>query len=193
MIKMLKYLFYPLIFPKKFFNINFSDKTIRHVLYYIIGMYLFVTVLSLIFGVLMKKNILSLSEHIMMLFGYIIVWISISMISPLPLSIFVRIHLPEDLKETFQKDRRLGMKWANKQYINIFKVVGYSMAPIIIFTHFSLIFSEYLFYLSWLWIVIGVIGISEVLKITKIEALISLLFSYFLASLLILELLTQII
>jgi len=85
------------------------------------------------------------------------------------------------------------MKWANKQYINIFKVVGYSMAPITIFTHFSLIFSEYLFYLSWLWIVIGVIGISEVLKITKIEALISLLFSYFLASLLILELLTQII
>jgi hypothetical protein len=190
---MLKDLFYPMVFPKKFYNYNFADKSIKHVFYHVCGIYLLIVILSLIFGAFMNKNILTVSEHIMMLFGYIIVWISISLISPLPLSIFVRMHLPKDLKETFEKDRWLGMKWANKQYINITKVVGYSMAPLIIFTHLSLIFSEYFFYLSWLWILLGMIGISEVLKITKIEALISLFFSYILASFLFLEPLMQII
>ena len=189
--KILKDLFYPMIFPKKFYSCNFTDRSIKHVFYYIGSVYLFVVILSIILGAFMKKPLLSISEHAIILIKYIIIWISISIIAPLPISIFLRIHLPKDLKEAFERDKWLGMEWTNKQYLNIFKVIGYSMAPIIIFTYIGMVFSKHLFYLSWLWMVLGIIGISEVLKINKVEAFVSLFFAYFIASLLFFEPLIQ--
>ncbi len=187
----IKYLFSPVIFPKKFYNYDFQDKKVKHVFYYICSVYLFVVILSIILGAFTKKELPSISEHAIILLKYIIIWISISIIAPLPISIFLRIHLPENLKETFERDKWLGMKWANKQYLNIFKVIGYSMSPIIIFTYIGMVFSKHLFYLSWLWMVLGIIGISEVLKINKVEAFVSLFFAYFIASLLFFEPLIQ--
>lgn len=192
MMEILKDLFYLMVFPKTFYNNRFLYKTIKHVLYYIIGVYIFIVVLSSIFGFLMKKYMLTTSDYATMLFGYVIVWISISIISILPISISLRIHLSKSSKEAFKKDRWSGTRWANKQYIKVFKIVGYSMGPIIIFTHLSLIFSKYVFYLSWLWIVFGMIGINEVLKIPKIEGLIGLSISYVIASILFIQPLMQI-
>lgn len=169
-----------MIYPHKFFQ-EIEDRKIKDVAIYIFIISLFVFLLTqpLLIFITKKYNF----KFIPFIF---IVWFSISLLSILPITILRWIHTPKEMKIYLKNNPAELQKVVSRERSAVFKVVGYSITPIILFSMLSYI-SKYFTYLSWYWIIIGTIGISKVLKISKIEAFISLIIAYSLAVILFFE------
>lgn len=170
-------IFDPLKIPKKIDN-----KNIKQVVIYIVVLSSFVFVLQYLFAILLNKTqLITIKDIIILIFFNLFIWFSLSLFVMLPLTIFIRYHMSESEKNYFKSNPHNAMKWTNEQWRKNFKLMGYSITPIIIFTPLSMVISTYIFYLSWYWIVLGTIGFSEAFKVSKVEAFVSLAIAYILA------------
>jgi len=179
-----------LLNPSRFFK-EVERKKFKDVVSYIIGMSTIVFFLTYFISFFITEQ-LSIMD-IVIIFGIIILWISLSLFSILPISIVTRLHLSDEMRTHFKEHPNEAFNWASERRPKFFKVIGYSITPIILFIIPSIIFSTFFYYLSWLWLVIGSIGVSEVFKISKIEAFLCLVISYFFVVVLVLEPIMQLI
>jgi len=159
-----------------------KNKNVVDVIIYIVSISVFVFMLQYLLSILLNKTQLITIKHaFVLIFINLFIWFSLSLFVMLPLTIFMRIRMTEDKKIYFKSNPHDAMKWINKQWRKNFKVMGYSITPILIFAPLSLILSPYIFYLSWYWIVLGTIGFSKAFKVSKVEAFVSLAIAYILA------------
>lgn len=179
-----------LLNPSRFFK-EVERKKFKDVVSYIIGMSTIVFFLTYFISFFITEQ-LSIMD-IVIIFGIIILWISLSLFSILPISIITRLHLSDEMRAHFKEHPNEAFNWASERRPKFFKVIGYSITPIILFIIPGIIFSTFFYYLSWLWLVIGSIGVSEVFKISKIEAFLCLVISYFFVVVLVLEPIMQLI
>jgi len=159
-----------------------ENKNLKSVVIYIVSISVCMFVLQYLLAILLNKTQLITLKHVLVLiFFNLFIWFSLSLVVMLPLGIFIRRRLTNEEKTYFKDNPDKRLKWVNEQWAKNFKVIGYSITPIFIFAPLSLVLSHYIFYLSWYWIIIGTIGISETFKVSKVEAFVSLAIAYILA------------
>jgi len=175
-----------LFYPTKFYS-GVSNRTEKDILIYIF----FISVLVQSFNY-------SLSYILRVYFGWdsieylhpttifwsvilsLILLYGISLLCMIPVILMRRKHLIKSEKERLKIDKKWRRKWGAEIKNCVLQAVGYGITPIILFIYPSRVFSEinyieFLFYLSFYWIILCIISISKSCKISKLEAGISLI------------------
>lgn len=182
-----------LFYPTKFYN-QLGNRTEKDILIYISSL-----------SVLVQSFNYSLSYILRVYFGWssieylrptsifwsiilsLILLYGISFITTIHVSYIRGQHLIKSEKERLQTDKEWRRKWGAEIKYCVLQSVGYGITPIILFAYTSLLFSKtiygvFLFFLSFYWVILCVIGISSSCKLSKFDSGISLVLPVFIIS-----------